>query len=54
MTDQTDYVRQGRDGQTPNKQVNDLWFKVPNHDWEIGQRHNFHDFDLVQNDYLRN
>ena len=34
--------------------VNDLWFKAPDHDQEIGQRHDFHDFELVQNDYLRN
>ena len=54
MTDQADYVRQGRNGQTPTKQSMTYGFKAPDHDWEIGQRHDFHDFELVQNDYLRN
>ena len=37
MAEQTDNVRQGRNGQMPNKWINDLWFKAPVHDWIIGQ-----------------
>ena len=38
----------------PNKQINDLWFKAPDHDRIIGKRHDFHDIELVQEQDLRN
>ena len=40
MTDQTNYDRQGRNEQTPGKQINDLWFQAPDHNHIIGQIHN--------------
>ena len=51
MTDQTNYVRQGRNGQTPNKWITDLWFQAHGHEHIMGQRY---DSKLVQNEYLRN
>ena len=54
VTGKTDYVRQSRNGQTPDKWVKNLWFKVPKHDKEIGQRHDFHDFKMMRDKYLRN
>ena len=54
MTGKADYKRQDRNGQTPDKLVSDLWFKAPEHDKEINQGHHFHDFELMQDKYLRN
>ena len=54
MTDQTNYIRQGRNGQMPNKWISDLWFQAPDHDQIIGHRHDSHDFALVQIEYLGN
>ena len=54
MTVKLDYVRQGRNGQTPDQWVRDLWFKAWEHDKEIGKGHDFYDFKLIQDEYLRN
>ena len=51
VTCKTNYIRQGRNGQTQDKWVSDLWFKAPEHDEEIGQGHNF---EIIQDEYLRN
>ena len=37
-----------------NKWISNLWFQALDHDQIIGQRCDFHDFELVQNEYLRN
>ena len=54
MTGKTDYVRLGRNWQTSDKWVSDLWFKATEPDKEIGQEHDFHDFKAIQDEYLRN
>ena len=38
----------------PNKKASDLWAKVQEHDKEIGQRQDFNDYELIQDEYLRN
>ena len=53
MTGPTNYVRQGRKWQTPDKWASNLLFQVPEHDKEIGQGHDFHDFKVIQDEYLR-
>ena len=54
MRGKTNYVRDGRKGQTADKWLSDLWFKAPEHDKEIVQGHDFHDSKLIQDEYLRN
>ena len=54
VTGKTDYVRQGKKGQTPDKCISDLWFKASEYDKEIGQVPDFHSFKLMQDEYLRN
>ena len=53
VTGITNNIRQDKNGETPEKQVSDLWFKTPETK-EIGQGHNFHDFELMQDEYWRN
>ena len=36
-----------------NKQ-DDLWISIPNDDIEIGHRQDFNDYELIQEEYLRN
>ena len=54
MADKINYVRQGSNKQTLDKQISGLWFQAPDHDQIIGQRHDPYDPGLVQNEYLKN
>ena len=45
---------QKKDKLVPNRQINDLWVKMTSPDTEIGQRQNFNEYELVQNDNMEN
>ena len=45
---------QGRDEHVSYRQDNDLCVKVPNEDIETGQRQDFNDYELIQQEYLTN
>ena len=47
ITDLSNYVRLGRNEQTPGKQISDLWFQAPGHDQIIYQRHDYYHPELV-------
>ena len=53
MTDYTNYAGQGRKEQMSDKWTSDLLFQAPDCDQLIGQRKDSHDFDIVQNEYLK-
>ena len=44
----------GRDEHVPNKQGNELWVKVSDNDTEICQRQEFNEYEIIQEEYLRN
>ena len=47
-------IQQERDEHVQNRQDDDLWVKVPDNDIEIGQRQDLNDYELIQEEYLRN
>ena len=40
--------------QETNKQNNNLWIIVPDNNIRIGERQEFNDYELIQEEYLRN
>ena len=47
-------ISPSREEHVQNKKAGDLLAKVPEHDKEIGQRQNLNDYELIQDEYLRN
>ena len=45
---------QERDNFAPNRHDNDVWGKIPSLGTEPGQRQNFNEYELVQDEYLNN
>ena len=47
-------IQQDRDEHLQNRQDDDLLVKAAGNDIEIGQRQDFNDYELIQEEYLRN
>ena len=47
-------IQQERDEHVQNRQDDNLWVKLPDNDIEIGLRQDFNDYELHQEEYLRN